>query len=280
MIDFTDCPESGITYAGSEKKLGIIYHSTAYMLKFRKILHGRPTYSHVSEYLASNIIKTLDLDVHDTILGTYQGEEVVAVKDFTKETGEVLIEFSSSGDSSYDTERNRHSFYSYEEIVYLLGQHRKIIDTEILIKRFWEMFIADALIANFDRHGYNWGFLKGSSSYRLAPIYDNGSSLFPRLQDEAIDKILNSTEEMNRRTYEFPTSQILLKGKKSSYYEVINGGEFEECRNAEKRIMDRMDFGKIDKCIDDTEFISDKRKVFYKKILRYRCQCIFHKEVV
>lgn len=141
------------------------------------------------------------------------------------------------------------------------------------------MFIGDALLANFDRHGYNWGFLKGRTSYMLAPIYDNGSSLFPRLHDEELDVILNSQVEMERRTYEFPTSQILLNGKKSSYYEVINSGMFEDCKRAQKTIMERIDFTKIDLCVDKTAFISEKRKTFYKEILRYRYQHIFLKEV-
>lgn len=279
MIDFSNCPESGIVYAGSEKKAGILYKNEAYMLKFRKMIHGQPSYSHVSEYLASHIMKTLGLDVHDTVLGIYKGEEVVAVKDFTVQAGETLVEFASTGDYSFDTERDRHTLYSYEEIVYLLEQHRKIIKTEILIQRFWEMFIADALTANFDRHGYNWGFLKGRFSYRLAPVYDNGSSLFPRLQDKDLDMILGSKEEMDKRTFQFPTSQILLNGKKSSYYDVINSGKFKECRKAREKIIDKIDFQKIDQCIEKTVFVSEKRKEFYREIIRYRCQHILQREV-
>ena len=28
------------------------------------------------------------------------------------------------------------------------------------IQAFWQLFIVDALLGNFDRHGANWGFLK------------------------------------------------------------------------------------------------------------------------
>lgn len=37
--------------------------------------------------------------------------------------------------------------------------------------------VFDALIANNDRYCDNWGVLGGSKRYRLAPIYDNGSSI-------------------------------------------------------------------------------------------------------
>lgn len=39
------------------------------------------------------------------------------------------------------------------------------------------MPVYDALIANNDRHCDNWGVLSGPKGMRLAPIYDNGSSL-------------------------------------------------------------------------------------------------------
>ena len=42
----------------------------------------------------------------------------------------------------------------------------------------------DALLGNFDRHGANWGFIKEDNKYTIAPIFDNGSCLFPNLVDE------------------------------------------------------------------------------------------------
>ncbi len=47
IIDFSNCKESGILYSGSESKVGILYHDEAYMLKFRKLVHGSSSYSHV-----------------------------------------------------------------------------------------------------------------------------------------------------------------------------------------------------------------------------------------
>ena len=85
------------------------------------------------------------------------------------------------------------------------------------------MYIVDALLGNFDRHGANWGFLKKNNKYSLAPIFDNGSSLFPQMIDENEMKLIISNEdEINKRVYTFPTSQIKLHNKKSSYFEVIS----------------------------------------------------------
>ena len=68
----------------------------------------------------------------------------------------------------------------------------------MIIDKFWDMFIIDALIGNTDRHNGNWGFLyhKLDKTMMFAPIYDNGSCLNPLLEDEEISK-LNDTELRN-----------------------------------------------------------------------------------
>ncbi len=58
----------------------------------------------------------------------------------------------------------------------MLRENMKSTNVEETIDRFWDMFIVDALIGNFDRHGGNWGFIKKDNQYRIAPVYDNGSS--------------------------------------------------------------------------------------------------------
>ena len=133
------------------------------------------------------------------------------------------------------------------------------------------MYLMDAWIGNFDRHGANWGFLKKDNQYRMAPVYDNGSSLFPRLNtDEKLMEILNSREEMERRVFQFPTSQILLNGKKSSYYELINSLQYEECNEALLMLKPEIQLKNMEKFIEEIEEISPVRKKFYQEILWFR----------
>ena len=63
-------------------------------------------------------------------------------------------------------------------------------------------------------------------------------------------------------------------GKKSSYYEIISSLEFEECNRALVRITERVDLNKMNKLIDSIEAISEKRKEFYKTILKQRFEKI------
>lgn len=80
---------------------------------------------------------------------------------------------------------------------------------------------------------------------------------------------------MDKRTFTFPTSQIKLNGKKSSYYEVIHSHMFEDCDKAAGTIFGRLDFNKVYELIDATDLISNIRKRFYKEIITYRYERIF-----
>ena len=153
----------------------------------------------------------------------------------------------------------------------MLTDNSKLTNVDNTIKVFWEMFIVDALLGNFDRHGSNWGFLKKDNRYYIAPVFDNGSCLFPSMNDEdMMVKIMNSEEETNNRIYKYPTSQIKLNGKKSSYYEIINSLAFKECNEALIKIYELYNQEKVDKLIESVPFISNKHKKFYKYMLDQR----------
>ena len=108
-------------------------------------------------------------------------------------------------------------------------------------------------------------------------MYDNGSSMYPKLNtDERLKAVLCSEEEINKRIYQFPTSQVKINGQKSSYSEVISSLKYEECNNALKRICPRVDFVKINKIIDEIDNISETRKNFYKIMYRERFEKILN----
>ena len=93
MIDFTNCEKNNFKYYGGKNggKICVIYNNENYMLKFPAINEGISEHGYsnscISEYISCHILKTLDLDVQDTLLGKYiiNNEEkiVVACKDFT-----------------------------------------------------------------------------------------------------------------------------------------------------------------------------------------------------
>ena len=273
MQDYSRYPDGNRYYSGVERKKSILISEKPYLVKFQKNSRDGLTFNYISEYLGSHIFSLLGIETQETFLGTYKGENVVVIQDFLGED-EVFVPFNGVGDSSLEQDKEKYQ-YSYEDIIGMLQVNIKLTDVDQTIELFWDMFIIDALIANFDRHGSNWGFIKKDNKYRLSPIFDNGSSLFPQLNtDEKLEAVLKNQEEIDMRIYKFPTSQVKYHGKKSSYYEIISSLEFEECNQALVRIVERIDFNKINQLIDSIENISEIRKTFYKTILKQRYEKI------
>ena len=282
-IDFSNCSISNTFYGGSERKLGIIFSGEKFMLKFQKTTPFGKRYNHISEFLASHIFELLEINVHKTFLGFYNGEEVVACKDFITD-GSQFVPFNDVGESTLEVNKEMYQ-YSYDDIIELLEKNKKITNVDETIAFFFEMYIVDALLGNFDRHGGNWGFLKKNNQYSLAPVFDNGSSLFPQMTNEdEMSLIMSSEDEINNRIYKFPTSQIKLHNKKSSYYEVISSLEFDECNKALMKIYNKIKLDKIFVLIDEIK-ISEIHKEFYKtmilkrydKIIKYSYQKLMEK---
>ena len=191
----------------------------------------------------SNYIPTIGIEVH------------VELKTNTK--------IFSSSKNGYGTE--------LEEIIQTIDS-QQIYDNEELKNLFWDMFITDAFVGNFDRHNGNWGFLinENLKNVEIAPIYDCASCLYPQLTDKRIEEIINDEDEMNARVFIFPTSAIKINDKKINYFEYISSLSNNECNNALVRVFQRINMESVSKIIDDVDIISSVRKEFYKKILNYR----------
>lgn len=283
MVDFTNCKINNYKYYGGKNggKICIIYNDKDYMLKFPSINEGINEHGYsnncISEYISCNIIKTLGLNTQETILGTYNingnPKIVVACKDFTS-NGSVLKQFAELKNSQIETSKNGYGTELSEVIETI--ENQVIYDTNKLKDFFWQMFIADSFVGNFDRHNGNWGFLinENLKTIELAPIYDCASCLYPQLTDEMIKGIINNDEEMKARIYIFPTSSLKINDKKINYFEYINSLKNEDCNKALLKIFPKIDLNNINSIIDNTQCISDIRKEFYKKILKLRYEII------
>lgn len=165
MIDFTSLPKRKKAYAGANgSKISVVYENELYMLKFPPVptRNKEMSYSNscISEYIGCHIFQSVGIPVQETLLGTYtsQGKAkvVVACKDFTR-PGIVLQDFASVKNQVIDSRRNGYGT-ELQDLLYAF-ENQNVIDTKILTERFWDMFVVDALIGNWDRHNGNWGFL-------------------------------------------------------------------------------------------------------------------------
>ena len=278
MIDFTNLPIRNKTYAGANgSKISIIYNDELYMLKFPAVpkINKEMSYANscISEYIGCHIFESVGIPVQKTILGTYTANNktkvVVACKDFTS-GGLVLQDFASLKNTIIDSAHNGYGT-ELSDIEMTLSE-QTAIDPQILTEWFWDMFIVDALIGNWDRHNGNWGFLYNTitDEVSLAPVYDCGSCLFPQADEEIMHSILYNPAELEMRIFERPLSGIKINGQKLQYFKFISSLENKNCNKALKRILPKISIEKIYEIVDETPFISDLQKNFYKTLLRER----------
>lgn len=278
MIDFTSAKVKNKAYAGANgSKISVIYNNEQYMLKFPPLptINKEMSYTNscISEYIGCKIFDSVGIPVQETVIGTYtsNGREkiVVACKDFTS-PGITLQDFASLKNRIIDSERNGYGT-ELNDILSTIDEQTSM-DSDVIKTRFWDMFIVDALIGNWDRHNGNWGFLYNNSTDEvvLAPVFDCGSSLYPQADDELITRILNNKNEFNHRIFDIPMSAITYNGKKINYFNFLSEGKFEDCNTALKRILSRIDMKKIYEIIDDTPTVTDIQNEFYKTMLNAR----------
>ena len=277
MIDFTNAIEELNNYKGSEKKKTLIYNGKKYLVKFPDpIREKNKNISYInnafSEYIGSNIFKICGFKTQNTLLGRYiyNGKEkiVCACEDFTDEEN-TLYEFENLALSTNPDKKIETELADIMDVI----EESKMIDTEKTKDMFWNMFIIDSLIGNTDRHNGNWGFImnKKTGSIEFSPIYDCGSCLNPMIEDSELEKI-SETELKNLAVNCY--SCLKENGKKINYMSYIKQIKNQDCNNAIKRVYPSIDINKINDFINQIEKISNKRKEFYKNILKYRYEII------
>lgn len=279
IYDFTNDKMTNRPLGGTDHKYPVDHNGIPYMIKFpdEHSKHGSSSTSHLnsitSEYIGSHIAASIGMETHETVLGYRDGKTCVGCKDFrgpydnNMEFGEYVRAVYDPGDIGrvlrldqiYGTIKNA------ENIPEELKQSS--------IARYWDTFVIDALVGNFDRHKGNWGYIAGPDGLRLAPTYDYGSTLLPTLSDKGMKDKINDKEQMLERCLVFPSPALFIgneKNGKPGYYDMLSSDYDHNCTEAVLRIAPRIDMQKISDIIDNTPMISDIKRVFYKKYIALR----------
>ena len=277
-------PDPRANYGGSDRKDGLLGpDGSRYMVKFsekqapRNDLATSYVNNVVSEYVCSHVFGLMGYPVHETELGTLNGEVVVACKNFVQ-PGTELIEFEKFLRKHYDS-GDIGRIPNIKQVYDVLETDRILSPQADQFKAsFWDRFVGDALVGNFDRHKGNFGYLVGSDgSVAASPIYDNGSTLFPNLAESGMETVIQDPKEIMQRIKLFPKAALELQpGMKVDYYEMMASGLYNDLTAAVVRTVPRiresmpavMDF------INGCDFLSDTRKDFYSVMLAERMHFI------
>ena len=283
-IDFTNCRRMpGPAYNGANgKKIAIEFEGKQYMLKFPPSGKGKPTElsytnSCFSEHIGSSIFNFLGIEAQETILGTFAmpgGTKIVcACLDFTA-SGKRLLDFCSIKNTILDSDSNG-SGTELDDVLDTIDK-QQFVDPITLSTHFWNVFVVDALLGNFDRHNGNWGFLYDPAAKKseIAPVFDCGSCLLPQADEEVMHNVLSDSTERDLRIFRFPTSALKLEGRKINYYDFLTQAKYADCNQAVRRIYERINMGQIASFIDGVPYLTDLQRQFYKSYISDRLDLI------
>ena len=284
LIDFTNCPRApGRAYNGANgKKLAVEYDGAVWLLKFPPSASGKPndlSYSNscISEHLGCSIFRALGVDAQETRLGIHvngKTKVVCACRDFTI-PGKRFYDFCSIKNSVIDTETAGHGT-ELSDVLNTIDL-QQFVDPVVVCRRFWEMFVVDALIGNFDRHNGNWGFLVDEATDRaeLAPVFDCGSCLLPQADERIMKAILEDEDELDARIYTFPGSMLKIDGRKINYHDFINSRGDRGLNEAVDRLLPgivALDFAAL---VADTPALTELQRSFLITYLNARREKIY-----
>ena len=283
-IDFTDCERlPGRAYNGANgKKIAVWYDDDVWLLKFPPSTAEKPTtlsYSNscYSEHLASTIANMIGLKAQETRLGTFTNGKtkvVCACRDFTAD-GKVLYDFCSIKNTVIDSDTGGTGTEMNDVLETI--ELQSFVDPVELKAHFWDMFVVDAFLGNFDRHNGNWGFLVDPTTRKaeIAPAFDFGSCLLPQADDDIMRRVIEDKAELDARIYNFPASALKQEGKKIGYVDFIAQNRDGVLAPSLSRIVPRIDLAAINAFIDDTPYLTDHQRRFYKVYLAARFAALF-----
>lgn len=304
MINFDSAKNSNLFYEGDAgAKQGVEYGNAYWMLKFpkstRDLIAPQISYttSPLSEYLGSQIYKSLSITVQETVLGICRNKLVVACKDFTYEQKSQKYSFipfnalkNTYMSSNIESFTGSGSSTLLGEVLDTLSGLDILVHTTGATERFWDMFIVDAFIGNNDRNNGNWGILRelATGDISLAPVFDNGNAFFNKKGILTMENSINNVEMLRNDAIKNPTctfeyENIDGKTKKINPFSFIsNIGENIDCDKAVIRFIDNLDMNKIYNIIDEVPetfghllVITSEQKEYYKAILNMRLNEVF-----
>lgn len=291
LVDFNGARRINRFYGGAAgRKVAIEWNGVPWMLKYPESTAGMAgkvvsyTTSPVSEWLGSHIYGLLGIPVHETVLGFSEGKVVCACKDFTYPDIE-LIEFrmlKNSLSDEGDGFRERASdgrVTLLSDMLAAIASLGEVYDADVMLERFWDMFVIDAFIGNKDRNNGNWGLLSHNGEILgLAPVYDNGNSFFNKRRPS-----MNESRAMDARLLEQDALgtvvSVYLKddGHHVKPFDYISQGLDRDCNMALERFMNRVDMDKVMALVDSVPgealnftVLDERTRSFTKKTLRER----------
>lgn len=284
LVDFSSLRLNKDSYQGSDEKYNDLFEGSWYMFKFGEVLEpdenkplqGSYCNAPLSEWLGCHVAKLLGIPAQDTILGTYRGRIAVACNDFIRNAPDQiqLVQFNQLENSMPGGSKTNRRTPEYEFTLNLLKEHPWLEPIRDEAEdMFWKTLILDSMIGNFDRHAGNWGYfssLKTFAAIGVAPVYDCGSSFYPRLDIREVEKMARDYSLMKERVFSFPNVRLLVDGKRPHYQDFLVSDLAKPARLRISDMIERLVSADYASLIDSTPGIDEAHAEFFKMMMDVR----------
>ncbi|WP_348921415.1 HipA domain-containing protein [Enterococcus rotai] len=221
-------------------------------------------YAEVVAYLLGT--KIFNLEVPETHFAIFKGKKGVISKAFTIDNIQLIEAVDFFGPEFNESDLKMYTIEQSLEVA-------KSFDEE---ETFIAMCIFDYIIANQDRHCQNWGVLLNGkhSDQKMAPFYDNGSSLLNGYNEDKVNSMLSNTPEFeaftNRAQSIFTVGQEEKPKANKLFSFLINYD-----RDIFKKSLARFNHCDCDIILNTikkvpSDIISNERKTLIAKLIMYR----------
>lgn len=261
LLDITDVAKrrDDISTSGADAKIWLEFRNKLYLFKYEesKVL---------SEYIGGRFFKYFGVPVQNVHLAIFNGVVGCLCEDISN--GLELRTLKAIHDSSLNTNRMLHP-YTLRDVIYLLDNYCKS-STEFVTQlkyQFIKTFVLDAILANRDRHRGNWGYLVNGDDRIVAPVFDNGSCLFPEFDSK--ETVMLESQVLHKLVIESPKSQVQFNSKrKNTFYKMF------DCSNI-RQFCNWIDRDKVSSAINfSLELVPEKFHHFYASVIMARYLCI------
>lgn len=186
---------------GSREKVTVSCPETSQLMIFK---HPKESREHqiwselIASYIAGDLLRW---DVQIAGLGLRNGKQGNLLHYiFDPDAGEQLVEgwkLCIEVEPTYDIDKGtQHSLTLLAKVASDVLLPRYQIETGLFLD-FWARALAlDALISNTDRHAENWGIIVGPAGNRMAPLYDNATSLGCGIDSKGLAKFFDDRGEI------------------------------------------------------------------------------------
>lgn len=274
LENFDDYELFNFNFSGAVPKVCAVKDGNFFMVKYDNF----GEYKCFSEFIAYKIANLLGIDCQKVTLGSWKSNLACGIELFNNGADIIhhYYDINDSSMSSIDTDV-RELPYTLDFIIDVLTHYSSIdIPNEVLVSNFIQMCLFDCLIGNYDRHWGNWGFIGNKKNYEICPLFDNGSSLYPKFTDEEMLNIMSDKKEIYKIIYEFPKSQIRrTKKKKYLYKDLImelkqKGYEYEIIKFVNNFESKLDEFSSIFNSVNYNNVISEVRLKFLHDVILLR----------